>query len=441
MFVYIKLRGWAIFIPAIPHEDLEDSWDCDLILPLIFSHSTLTLSIHWLEPQTTLSLDIIIAMLSIATFFALVALPAIINAQSLTTYMFSINGQGTSIVVPLPQAPTTTVYKTMPVATVTQTTAYAPAVATQTIVVTAPANQISSIANEIPQSYQVPVESLNPGAVVPITINDYTTSINLPSSASVPTGAVTLSPVIVAPQSSSTVVSSIQTAIKPLTSAAAGSASTIASSATTQASSIASSAGGQASAIGSSAGAQASSLTSQASELTPTPIVPIPITPASLASAAANSASSALATLSSNPNSAIDSATSGLAATSSQATSLAGAASSKIAVASSQATSLAGSASSGISPITSSDAIPTGIVTDTSSFTTSTRSGTTTSSTAIETSTSTSSLEESTSATATTSSPASASTAAPPNSGAVERRGSGVLGWLSALGLGILVLL
>ncbi|KAL8932293.1 MAG: hypothetical protein Q9216_006896, partial [Gyalolechia sp. 2 TL-2023] len=155
-------------------------------------------------------------MLSTVTSFALVALPAIINAQSLTTYTFSINGVETSIVVPLPQAPTTTVYMTMPVATVTQTTAYSPAVATQTIVVTAPANQISSIANEIPQSYQAPVESLSPGAVVPITINDYTTSINLPSSASVPTGAVTLSPIIVAPPPA-TVASSIQTAINPLT--------------------------------------------------------------------------------------------------------------------------------------------------------------------------------------------------------------------------------
>ncbi|KAL8706498.1 MAG: hypothetical protein Q9225_007945, partial [Loekoesia sp. 1 TL-2023] len=175
-------------------------------------------------------------MLSAVTSLALLALPAVVRAQSLTTYTFSINGKETSIVVPLPEAPTTTVYMTMPVATVTQTTAFAPAVATQTIVVTAPVGQISSIANEIPTSYRVPPESLSPGAVVPITLNGYTTAINVPSTASVPTGPVTLSPVIVAPPPPATVASSVQTAINSLSSAVAGSASSIANSAATQAS-------------------------------------------------------------------------------------------------------------------------------------------------------------------------------------------------------------
>ncbi|KAL8645962.1 MAG: hypothetical protein Q9210_006416, partial [Variospora velana] len=142
-------------------------------------------------------------MLSAAT---VLAIAAVVNAQSLTTFTFSINGEETSIVVPVPQAPTTTVYMTMPAATITRTTALGPAVATQTIIVTAPVDQISSIANEIPSSYQVPAESLNinPAAVVPVTINGYTTAINLPSSASVPTGPVTLSPIVFAPSPPST---------------------------------------------------------------------------------------------------------------------------------------------------------------------------------------------------------------------------------------------
>ncbi|KAI4137250.1 MAG: hypothetical protein L6R39_007386, partial [Caloplaca ligustica] len=168
-------------------------------------------------------------MFSSATPLALVALPFIISVQSLTTYTFSINGKETSIVVPLPEGPMTTVYMTMPAATVTQTTAFGPAIATQTIVVTAPVDQISSIANEIPQSYQVPAESVGtPGAVVPITISGYTTSINIPSSVSVPTGQITLSPVVVAPPPLAT---SVQTAINSIQSSVAGSASGIATSA------------------------------------------------------------------------------------------------------------------------------------------------------------------------------------------------------------------
>ncbi|KAL8686236.1 MAG: hypothetical protein Q9218_007248, partial [Villophora microphyllina] len=162
-------------------------------------------------------------MLSVFTCLALVALPAI-NAQALTTITLNINGKETSIVLPLPQAPTTTVYMTMPAATITQTTAFPQSIATQTIVVAAPVDQISSIAGEIPTSYQVPAASLQtPAAIVPVTINGYTTALNLPSSASVPTGTVTLSPVIVAPPPPSQYIpsfpaNSIQTAIGSLSS-------------------------------------------------------------------------------------------------------------------------------------------------------------------------------------------------------------------------------
>ncbi|KAL8954960.1 MAG: hypothetical protein Q9193_006992, partial [Seirophora villosa] len=122
-------------------------------------------------------------MLSVPT---LLAIAAVVNAQSLTTFTFTINGEETAVGVPAPQAPTTTVYTTVPSVTITETTAFGPSIATQTIIVTAPIDQISSIANEIPSSYQVPTESLNiiPAAVVPVTLNGFTTAINLPSSAS-----------------------------------------------------------------------------------------------------------------------------------------------------------------------------------------------------------------------------------------------------------------
>ncbi|KAL9576857.1 MAG: hypothetical protein Q9212_006760, partial [Teloschistes hypoglaucus] len=110
-------------------------------------------------------------MLSAAARLALVALPAIINAQS-TTLTFNIDGKATSIVLSLPPAPATTVYMTVPGATITQTTAFPQSIATQTIVVTAPVDQISSIAGEIPSSYQAPAVSPQiPAVIVPVTIN------------------------------------------------------------------------------------------------------------------------------------------------------------------------------------------------------------------------------------------------------------------------------
>ena len=130
----------------------------------------------------------------------LAALPALINAQSLTTYRFSIAGEPTSVVVPLPDVPTMTVYKTLPATLVTRTTQLPRQIATETIVLTAPVGEISSIADSIPKSYQVPNQqavSGTPGPVVPITFGGFTTSIHLPAAVSVPKSPVTLSPVVV----------------------------------------------------------------------------------------------------------------------------------------------------------------------------------------------------------------------------------------------------
>ncbi|KAI4262958.1 MAG: hypothetical protein L6R42_001873 [Xanthoria sp. 1 TBL-2021] len=368
-----------------------------------------------------------------ATHMVLVALPALINAQSLTTYFFSIGDRPTSIVVPIPEGPATTVYVTMPVATVTRTTAFAQSVATQTIVVTAPVGQISSIANGIPSSYVVPpVSNIDAAAVVPISFNGYTTSLNLPSSASVPTGAVTLTPIIVAPPPAST----IQTVIDSLTASLANGASSIANDASTLAGGIAS-----------SANAQASTLTSQAAEFTSTAVAQASSITSQVQESAISAiatASSSLAASSSNAASALESAqtsaTSALGAATSQATSLANEATSSAAEISS---SIAAAASSAIpSPL------PTGLVIDTSSFTTSTRTSitvdktttisdvpTTSTSTTEETSTSTAEETSTSQAAATTSSaPENASTAAPPASGVGRLGAGGVMAALMCLG-------
>ncbi|KAL8977354.1 MAG: hypothetical protein Q9205_006824, partial [Flavoplaca limonia] len=247
---------------------------------------------------------------SISINVALVAIPALINAQSLTTYFFSIGDTPTSIVVPVPEAAATTVYVTLPVEVITQTTAFPQSIATQTIVVTAPEGQISSIANEIPSSYVAPpVSNVDPAAVVPISINGYTTSLNLPSSASVPIGAVTLTPVIVAPSPAST----IQTVIDSLTTSIPEDASSIAEDASTLVGSIASSVEDQASSLTSqfadatsSAAAEASSITSQVQESASSAVAAASETLAS----ASSDAVSAISSAESSATSALDEATS-----------------------------------------------------------------------------------------------------------------------------------
>ena len=124
---------------------------------------------------------------------AIVALlPAIARAQS-TTYTLTLGDVVTSVVLPIPQAETTTITLREAQATLILTTRVPQPVATQTIIITAPVNQITSIAAAIPKSVQQ-VVSEEGNQIVPITIHDYVTSILIPASASIPAG-VTLSPI------------------------------------------------------------------------------------------------------------------------------------------------------------------------------------------------------------------------------------------------------
>lgn len=124
-------------------------------------------------------------MLSIPSRFALALVPTLINAQSVT-YSFTFGQEVTSVVLPAPKVETTTITVKEPQETYYLTTQLPAAVTTQTIIITAPVNQISSIAGSIPKSYQE-ILSEKPGAVVPFTINGYTTSIVIPASVSIPT--------------------------------------------------------------------------------------------------------------------------------------------------------------------------------------------------------------------------------------------------------------
>lgn len=146
-------------------------------------------------------------MVAVSSRLVLAALPVLIHAQGLTTYIFTIGDKPTSLTLPIPNIPTTTIYKTLPATIITRTTQLPRQIATETIVLTAPVGEISAIADNIPQSYQVPNQqavSGTPGPVIPITVNGYVTSIRLPATASVPPGRVTLSPVVVAPGATAT---------------------------------------------------------------------------------------------------------------------------------------------------------------------------------------------------------------------------------------------
>lgn len=111
-------------------------------------------------------------MLSIssATRFAVALLPSLIVADS-TTITITFGGVVTSAVVQLPEPQIITVRPQQ--------------IITTTIVITAPASQITEIAGKIPESVQ-DIVSEEVGNVLPLTINGYVTSINLPASVSIP---------------------------------------------------------------------------------------------------------------------------------------------------------------------------------------------------------------------------------------------------------------
>lgn len=124
-------------------------------------------------------------MLPNSARFALALVPALIHAQSVT-YLFTFGQLVTSVVLPSPPGVTKTIMVKEPQTTLYLTTQLPQAVTTQTIVITAPVNEISSIADGIPKSYQE-TRSEAAGDVVPFAINGYTTSIVIPASASIPT--------------------------------------------------------------------------------------------------------------------------------------------------------------------------------------------------------------------------------------------------------------
>ncbi|KAL9045512.1 MAG: hypothetical protein Q9214_001452 [Letrouitia sp. 1 TL-2023] len=374
-------------------------------------------------------------MVAVSFRLVLAALPILIHAQGLTTYIFTIGDKPTSLVLPIPNIPTTTIYKTLPATTITHTTQLPRKIATETIVLTAPVGEISTIAGNIPQSYQVPNQqavSGTPGPVIPITVNGYVTSIRLPATASVPPGRVTLSPVVVAPGAAATgaAEASNQAAGAQETSRALGALTGISTSLEAANSAIA---------------ASAATTVAQAPSSLATPVVPIPATPASELSAALASASSAAAAASSNANSEAAGASSAVAAASSQATAA-------VASASASAASAAASSSEPFVILSSvaGSTLPTAIVTDTASFTTSTRTRATSTATTKTGTAATSTTQAAASSSAvptptgtsapTTSSPAQSSSTAAPNS-AAGRELTNTCGGMMMAALSIVALL
>jgi hypothetical protein len=148
-------------------------------------------------------------MLSTATRFAWALVPSLIVAQS-TTITFTFAGIETTAVVQLPNPQIVTVGP--------------PQIITTTIVLTAPASQITVIAGKIPQSVQ-DIGSEEIGNVVPININGYVTSIRIPTSIPIPTdtGLPPFTPIIipaatVSAQSAASVVSVARETVRSIAS-------------------------------------------------------------------------------------------------------------------------------------------------------------------------------------------------------------------------------
>lgn len=342
----------------------------------------------------------------LTTRLFLAALPSLICAQSMTTllYTYTTDGAVSSIVISLPlqggQVETTII--TQASATVTSTTALRPSVETTTITLTGPVSDLSSAAAGIPASYQLQQPSIAPGPVIPITVHGYTTSLQLPSSVSLPSTAITIAPSAAATSASRATSSASEQASQASTSinAQASQASSPLSQATSQAGSSLSAQSSQASSSLSSAASEASSSLSSTESQLPT-VVPVP-----------------------NPNAA------SLQNSVSQATTMA------LTTASVSSTSTVAASAGSVTTTTS---VPTGIVTDTSTAPSTMQTSTTTSSSAASTTTQTSQAPQSTSTSATqarSSSPPQSSSTAAPSSGAVFRA-SFAHGFLGAVVLGV----
>ncbi|CAF9942803.1 MAG: hypothetical protein ALECFALPRED_010077 [Alectoria fallacina] len=249
--------------------------------------------------------------------------PSLILTQSVTTYSFTANGTPTSLVFSIPTVQTTTVTYTQAAYTMTLTPA--PMIETRTFTVTAPGDEISSIAGAIPQSVQVVAPSVAPGPIVPVVIHGYTTSIQIPATASIPEGTYTPSPVHIA---AATPVA-VSTAAADASQAAAN-----AQSAASEEGAIASNVAGDANplttvaapaataavTVASNAAADVSTTVAGIPTHLPIPIVPLIHASAAVQSAdatASASASNAGAGASSAANGAVSVATEGFASTAS----------------------------------------------------------------------------------------------------------------------------
>ncbi|KAL2059574.1 hypothetical protein ABVK25_000867 [Lepraria finkii] len=221
-----------------------------------------------------------ISRLGLAAF-----VPAMVLAQS-TTYSFTVNGNVHSIILPSPSITSTTIFVTHAAATVTITPPAS--IETRIFTVTGPAPVVASIEGAIPSGAEVQGSTESPGPIIPIAINGYTTSVQFPASASIPTsGPVTIAPANPVPAS---MASNAQSAASNEAVVASNVAGTPVITYNPAATNTATNA---ADAATSSAGSAASAASTAGSVVTN---VPVPIGPLNSLSASLQSVSSAAST-------------------------------------------------------------------------------------------------------------------------------------------------
>ena len=108
-------------------------------------------------------------MLSTTARVAVMALPALVQALSISPspYEVTISGRVSTIQIPIPQLRTFTTTITQASTTVTQTNAIAESIETTTIVLTGAVPVVTSIAGLIPQSARLAASSVAPGTFFP----------------------------------------------------------------------------------------------------------------------------------------------------------------------------------------------------------------------------------------------------------------------------------
>ena len=381
----------------------------------------------------------------LTTRLILASLPALIHAQSILTTLYFTNtqdGQVSSIEVPFSpqQAHTETTTITEAGTTITQTTALQPSVETTTIVLTGPYPQVSSVADGIPKSIQVEQPSVPAGPVVPVTVHGYSTTIQLPSSVSLPSTAITIAPPAIASSASSALVGAGSTASEKASQAAA-SVKSQASQAGSSISEKASQIGASISQTASEAGSSLSSAAAAASTHLPTVVpVPVPGSGASLQNSVSQAATTALTHASNDISSASTAVASAKPEASTAATSLNSAGSASLASDSSALAAQRSTLSAAIAGTTESTTttVGTSILTDTSTTAPTTlETSTSTATPAASTTTQVSQVSQSTSTvqSSTSAAPSPSSTAAP--NGSAVFRASFWHGFVGAVVVGV----